>query len=192
MLVGVIGKKRSGKDTIGNYLVNNKNFIKYNFADPIKRGAMQLFGFTSDQVFEDLKDVVDPKWGVTPRKVLQILGTEIFQYDMPKHIPELEKFGRGFWIERFKQWYQLNKSSNVVICDVRFQHEADAIIALGGIILQVERTSDYNTDEHPSEKEMDLIDVPKKIIKNDGTLNQLYDKVETWFISYFSNKIRPF
>jgi hypothetical protein len=76
MIVGILGKKRSGKDTTGDYLVANKNFVKYSFANPIKRGAMELFGFTEDQVFGDAKDEIDPTWGITPRLVLQIMGTE--------------------------------------------------------------------------------------------------------------------
>ena len=45
---------------------------------------MEIFGFTKEQVYGDLKDVVDSEWGVTPRKVLQIMGTELFQYDLQK------------------------------------------------------------------------------------------------------------
>ena len=40
---------------------------------------MEMFGFTEDQVFGDAKDVIDPVWGVTPRLVLQVLGTELMQ-----------------------------------------------------------------------------------------------------------------
>jgi hypothetical protein len=78
MIVGILGKIRSGKDTTGDYLVANKNFVKYSFANPIKRGAMELFGFTEEQVFGDAKDEIDPTWGITPRLVLQIMGNEVF------------------------------------------------------------------------------------------------------------------
>lgn len=178
MLIGIIGKKRSGKDTSGDYLVKEKNFIKYSFANPIKRGAMELFGFTEDQVFGDAKDVIDPEWGVTPRTVLQIMGTEVFQYDMPRYIPELQTIGRGFWVKRFKQWYQKNKSLDVVICDVRFQHEVDSILEMGGVVWKVERPNLTNSDEHASEKEMDLINGVTSIIQNDTTLNNLYNKID--------------
>jgi hypothetical protein len=178
MLIGIIGKKRSGKDTSGDYLVKEKNFIKYSFANPIKRGAMELFGFTEDQVFGDAKDVIDPEWGVTPRVVLQIMGTEIFQYDMPRHIPELQLIGRGFWVKRFKQWYRENKNLNVVICDVRFQHEVDCILELGGTVWRVERPDLVSGDGHASEKEMDSIKDVTTIIQNDSTLNNLYNKID--------------
>jgi hypothetical protein len=178
MLIGIIGKKRSGKDTSGDYLVQNKNFTKYSFANPIKRGAMELFGFTEDQVFGDAKDVIDPTWGITPRLVLQIMGTEVFQYDMPEYIPELKSIGRGFWVKRFEQWYQKNKNLDVVICDVRFQHEVDAILKMGGTVWRVERPNLNGGDEHASEKEMDLIEGVTNILNNEGTLDELYNKID--------------
>ncbi len=178
MIIGVLGKKRSGKDTTGDYLVASKNFVKYSFANPIKRGAMELFGFTEDQVFGDAKDEIDPTWGITPRLVLQIMGTEVFQYDMPKYIPELQVFGRSFWVKRFEQWYNQNKDLDVVICDVRFQHEVDAILKMGGTILSVQRPNLSTGDEHASEKEMDsIVGITTKII-NDRTLHDLYDKID--------------
>ena len=179
MIIGVLGKKRSGKDTTGDYLVANKNFVKYSFANPIKRGAMELFGFTEDQVFGDAKDEIDPTWGITPRLVLQIMGTEVFQYDMPKYIPELQAFGRGFWVKRFEQWYNQNRELDVVICDVRFQHEADAILKMGGQVWKVQRPSLVSIDEHASEMEMDLITGVTNILQNDGTLEDLYNKIDS-------------
>ncbi len=178
MIVGILGKKRSGKDTTGDYLVANKNFVKYSFANPIKRGAMELFGFTEEQVFGDAKDEIDPTWGITPRLVLQIMGTEVFQYDMPKYIPELQAFGRGFWVKRFEQWYEQNRHLDVVICDVRFQHEVDSILKMGGAIWSVNRPNLTGGDEHASEKEMDLITGITSEIINDRTLHDLYDKID--------------
>lgn len=178
MIVGVLGKKRSGKDTTGDYLVSNKKFVKYSFANPLKRGAMEIFGFTEDQVFGDSKDIIDPIWGVTPRLVLQVMGTELFQYDIQKHIPEFQAIGRKIWVKRFKQWYENNSHLDVVICDVRFQHEADAIMELGGHIWKVQRPSIVSADEHASEKEMDSITGVTAEIINDRTLHDLYDKID--------------
>jgi hypothetical protein len=168
MIVGVLGKKRSGKDTTGDYLVANKNFVKYSFANPIKRGAMELFGFTEQQVFGDAKDEIDPTWGITPRLVLQIMGTEVFQYDMPKYIPELQTFGRGFWVKRFEQWYEQNRDL----------HEVDSILKMGGVIWSVNRPNLTSGDEHASEKEMDLITGITTEIINDRTLADFYNKID--------------
>ena len=184
MLIGIIGKKRSGKDTSGDYLVKNRNFTKYSFANPLKRGAMEMFGFTEDQVFGDAKDIIDPVWGVTPRLVLQVLGTELFQFDLQRHIPEFKTIGRGFWVKRFKQWYANNKNLDVVICDVRFQHEADSILEMGGQVWKVQRPGLVFEDEHASEMEMDKIQGVTHIIQNDGTLDDLYNKIDSLTIEH--------
>jgi hypothetical protein len=182
MLIGIIGKARSGKDTTGDYLVNKNNFTKYSFANPLKRGVMELFGFTEDQVFGDSKDIIDPEWGVTPRLVLQVVGTEFFQFDLPNHIPELQSIGRGFWVKRFKQWYPKNNTKDIVICDVRFQHEVDAILEMGGSVWKIQRPNLTSTDGHASEKEMDLIEGVTTLIINDGTLDDLYNKIDSLLI----------
>lgn len=177
MIIGIIGKKRSGKDTTGDYLIQKFNFKKYSFAAPLKRAAMEIFGFTDEQVNGDLKEVIDERWGVTPRNVLQVMGTELFQFDIQKHIPEFQKIGREIWVKRFQLWYQENNiTDNLVITDVRFQHEVDIINKMGGVVWKVVRPSLSSIDEHPSEREMDLITGYTDVIINDGTLTDLYTK----------------
>ena len=63
MIIGITGKKRSGKDTISDFLVEKYGFVKYGFADPIKDIARIIFGFTENQLFEKEKDIVDEKLG---------------------------------------------------------------------------------------------------------------------------------
>ena len=177
-LIGIIGKKRTGKDTIGDYLVNNNGFIKYSFANPLKYGAMEIFGFTKEQVFGDSKDVVDSNWGTTPRLILQIMGTELFQYEIQKYIPEFKEIGRNIWVKRFIQWYSQNNSQNIVICDVRFKHEAESILALGGEIWKVTRdVANNDNDKHSSEVELEDITNIANIISNNSTFDSLYETI---------------
>lgn len=179
-LIGIIGKKQSGKDTIADYLVQNHGFIKYSYAFPLKNGAMEIFGFTKEQVYGDLKDVVDSEWGVTPRKVLQIMGTELFQYDLQKYIPEFANIGRSIWVKRFSQWYKNNNDKDVIIADVRFKHEVDGILQNGGEIWKVIRIPYiFEKDVHASEVELDNIDEKfiNYIIINDDDLDSLYKKI---------------
>lgn len=199
-LIGIVAQKRAGKDTIADFLINNNGFQKYSFADPIKYGAIAMFGFTKEQMWgsaED-KETVDPRWGISPRRMLQLMGTELFQFDIQKHLKEGEfTVGRSVWVERFKMWYKEEKDKaikwfltaktagivngnpefNVVIADVRFPHEADAIREMGGEIWRVERPSLKQEDTHASEKEQESI-VANYTIINDGTLEELYSKVK--------------
>lgn len=185
-LIGIVGQKRCGKDTIADYLIKNNSFQRYSFADPIKRGAMEMFGFTEAQMWgsaED-KETVDPRWGISPRRMLQLMGTELFQFDITKHLTEDEfPIGREVWVHRFKLWYEdqtkkltINDNFNVVIADVRFIHEAKAIHQMGGEIWRVERPSIISTDLHASEKEQLEIEADVTII-NDSGLEELYIKI---------------
>lgn len=178
MIIGVLGKKRSGKDTVGDYLIKNQGFIKINMADALKHGVMDIFGFSHEQVFGDLKDVVDDYWNVTPREVLQIMGSEVFQFDMPKYINGLADVGRSFWVKRIMKDISNNRGKNIVICDIRFEHEIRMMKSIGGSLLKIERPSLNSSDSHISENELDGIDFGAITIVNDSDLDSLYGKVE--------------
>ena len=110
MIIGITGKKRSGKDTISDFLVEKYDFVKYGFANPIKEIARIIFGFTENQLFEKEKDIVDENWGIKPRDFFQKFGTDYGQFIFPKHFPEIfkEKDERSLWIMVFKRWYELD------------------------------------------------------------------------------------
>ena len=106
-LVGIHGPLNGGKDTAANYLHAKypDKFGRYAFAQPIKQAAQVMFGFTKEQL-EDrvLKETVDPFWEFTPRKAMQLLGTEYGRDMLRKDLwikrAELEhkknvKIGRG-------------------------------------------------------------------------------------------------
>ena len=189
-LIGVIGLKRSGKDTISDYLCKNYAFEKYSLAEPLKRGCMEIFGFTEYQVFDEGKDIIDPVWGCTPRDILKVMGTEVAQYDLQKYIPSFVEVGRNIWVRRFEQWYQkrtdiTNESkvirkphiNSIVIADVRFKHEAKSVVKMGGEIWRVDRPGMDVGDFHASE--MEIFEIPyKHLITNDGTLEDLYNKID--------------
>lgn len=105
ILIGLVAPKRSGKDTAANYLCSSYGFKKYNFADPLKRGIGEIFGLTYNQLDGDEKEIIDPFWGVTPRELLQKIGTELFQFELPKVVDQFKDFDRTFWVKCFEKWY---------------------------------------------------------------------------------------
>lgn len=183
-IVGFVGKKQSGKDTIAAHLVNEYGFVRYAFADPIKKACQVIFGFTDEQCWGGKKEEIDPYWNITPRKVFQIFGTELFQYEFPKYATEFSDIGRGFWVYCFARWYEQQIAKDpyikVVITDVRFQFEADMITRLGGMIIKTVRPNQNNTDMHASEIEMDNIQYTH-LLENDSTIENLYDKIDEIF-----------
>jgi len=157
MIIGFIGKKRSGKDTCADHICNNYKFTKYNFAHPLKEGVKAFFGWTDEHVYGNLKDIVDPKWGISPRQAMQVIGTQLMQFDLGKYLPAFEKkIGRAIWVTRFEHFYkeyQKKNSRNLNIClaDVRFQHEVDVIKKLDGSLIKIVRPAIKSKDKHESE-----------------------------------------
>jgi len=179
MIIAFLGIKRSGKDTAGDLLVGEYGYERRSFAKPLKDGIAKMFDFSEEQVNGDLKEVIDERWGVTPREVLQIFGTEVMQFELPKLIPALSDVGRKFWVKRFELWYtKEGYNKNIVMTDVRFQHEVDAILRLNGIIIKVNRPSlDLESDMHPSEMELQKITNYNYYIENSSTIDEYKDKI---------------
>jgi hypothetical protein len=61
MIIGINGKARSGKDTVADFLVPN-HMVKVSFADPLKRVCMDLYSFSIEQLWGDLKEKPDPRY----------------------------------------------------------------------------------------------------------------------------------
>jgi dephospho-CoA kinase len=49
-IIGITGKKFSGKDTLGDYFVNNHGYIRLAFADALKNACAEIFGFDFEQL----------------------------------------------------------------------------------------------------------------------------------------------
>jgi adenylate kinase family enzyme len=185
VLVAVLGRKRSGKDTFSDYIIKKYGFIKYSFADPLKKGIQAFFNLSNEQLYDEkLKETIDERWGVTPRTLFQVIGTDIFQHTIKSFLPELKGEPRKHWVILFKEWYldlmQKNPNSLVIVSDARFLHELTEIKELGGIIIKIIRPlSETNGDLHQSEKEID--DIPEELInykiKNDSSLDNFYQKI---------------
>jgi len=137
-LIGIHGYLNAGKDTLGRIIKTVskddfpltqlyeakasyvQGFDTYAFAKPIKDACQIIFGFAAAQL-EDrvLKELVDPRWGISPRKAMQLLGTE-FGRDM---------IAKDIWLRRAIQQHQQNMTQGIgtVITDVRFENEAELI-----------------------------------------------------------------
>lgn len=178
MIIGLLAKKRHGKDTVADYLVEKYDFTKDAFANPIKEACGLLFGFSHEQLYGDLKEEIDPNWGITPRTVMQFVGTEVFRHDINKIIPNI---GSNFWVNsfraRFNNSVKNNKNFKVVIADMRFPNEVDEIHKMGGLVIKIERSGISSSDEHESETSIDKIENYDILLENNGTLQDLYHKI---------------
>lgn len=172
MLVGLIGKAGSGKDTVAQFLVDRRKFLQYAFAYPLKALIMNLFDMSYAQLYSERKDEVDPRYDVSPRKLMQYLGTDVFR-----------ALYKDMWTDYFERWHRDNRLFNVVVSDVRFQNEADSVLRCGGVLWRVVRPGTEAKEmvggastQHASETESDSIETVVVLI-NDGTPEELYELV---------------
>ena len=165
-VIGFAGKARSGKDTAGKYLVDNYQFAHYYFAKPLKEGAKVMFNLTDEQV-KNKEQVIEP-WGRSPRELYQLLGTDVAR-----------SIDRRVWIKNAEMFMRKHPGFSVVITDVRFSNEAEWIRSKGGIVVYLDSKTRgiTNHTDHSSENGLQGDDVDV-FIENDGTINELYDKIE--------------
>jgi hypothetical protein len=169
MIIGFGHRKRAGKDEAASALVDGANFASFSFAGPLKRGLMEIFDLSEEQVYGDLKEVVDERWGHTPRHLLQHAGTNLFRAWIP-----------DIWVRRT---IMVLGSGDYVIPDVRFPNEAQAIKDAGGIVVKVDRPSlpPLTADSHDSETALADYRHWDAVIVNDGSLHSLHMKaIEVW------------
>lgn len=213
-LIGLHGKKQSGKDTAYGILNDNLGDLvlkREGFADRLKISFARLFlevgdqsneaynyeGWTDDECiafanhFKERGRLVLPEfrggempdgidvhtWAindVSGREVLQRYGTEAHR----------DVFGSDFWIDAvlpnpsamnlgrgdYDEWDIL------VVTDVRFPNEAEAILEAGGEIWHIIRPGIDDGDSHASEIPLTQTYINKTII-NDGTLEEFSQKV---------------
>lgn len=176
ILIGIVGKIGAGKDTFADHLFWQHGFVKIAFADALRKAAEAMFGVPVSKMMDrEAKEKVDPYWGMSPRRMLQLLGTEASK----------PVFGDDIWLKRWAMTYDLVAETNhVVVPDVRFEVEAAALRERGAIIVHIERPGAGAAGEvgaHVSEagvafKDGDLL------IKNDGNIADLFDKIDALMV----------
>jgi hypothetical protein len=205
MIIGLSGLISVGKDTVADILVKHHKFQKVSLADPMKRSVMEWFDWPVERLWgpSKFRSVEDPRYpGLTARKVLQLLGTEVGRNCYPdvwadyamrvakallkngvRYRADLGPMHGGTNIEE-------NIAKGVVISDVRFKNEMNAIRAAGGKVIRIKRPG-KETPEWNHASETEQLSVPDEwfdyVFINDGSLWGLEDKVAT-MLSHLGEK----
>ena len=196
-IIAICSAKRCGKDVLAEHLVNKYNYERVAFADPLKFAVKSLFDFDDDQVGigkdngTGRKDIVDEKWGITPRAALQFFGTEMMQEKIQELLPDVK---RSFFANSLKNYItaRMNTSEGqtFVISDLRFMHEYVMLFSIPKIrredivIIRVIRPNPSNTTLNLEEpkihiSEIEYMKIPYDvIITNDGTIESYINKFE--------------
>jgi hypothetical protein len=204
---GSISAMNSGKDTFANEFCKQNKLQKIALADPIKRTARTLWGFSNEQLWgpSELRNKIDPRYGYSPRVVLQQLGTEV--------VRTIDKY---FWARKCHETYvkvmdgisqayklplayspengilELTYSpmiGGMFVSDIRFDNEFEYLKDRGIKIIRIKRYIDRAPDEeegkythHSSEQE--LLSKPDSafdlVITNTGSLDELLNKAREY------------
>lgn len=171
-IIALCGKKHSGKDVVAAYLGTRYGYVNAKFAAPLKLAVRGFFGFTEHQVEYD-KETVDPFWDISPRQAMQFIGVDVVQRSFQTLIPGI---GRDFFVKSLLARHA--HDSKIVISDMRFLHEYHAIMQAGDcMVVKLTRPDLESEDQHCSETELENIEAAHVIVNN-GTIDDLYDKVE--------------
>lgn len=165
MLIGISGKKRSGKDTVGAMVVewlNEHGFdaAQVAFADQLKDEVAEATG-----VNRRMQEMDKERW----RPILQWWGVEFRRHYK----------GEDYWIRQMTEKLLAMEEQVVVLTDVRFRDEADYVNRSGGYVLRVERETGLQ-DSHSSETDLDSYEEFSDVIRNDGSLEDLERKVSEY------------
>jgi hypothetical protein len=178
-LVGLIGKKRTGKDTFAAVLVEKHGYERVALADPLREAALALDPImgTFPLLHEGLTRVRE--WRLS--EVIDSIGWEKAKDYCPEVRRTLQRLGTEsirslddqFWIRTaFARIDALREAGTpVVVTDVRYPNEAEAIRKAGGYLARIVRDLPDDGDSHASEKAMDgyreNLRIPNNGSKND-------------------------
>lgn len=109
MRIGILGKSGAGKDTFADYLVEEKNFRRLAFADPLYEIAKKYFGMRE-------KD----------RGLLQDIGNAMRCVD------------ENVFVNLLTRKVNSEYEKNIVVTDVRQKNEFEALKKLGFIFIYID------------------------------------------------------
>jgi hypothetical protein len=192
-IIAICGAKRSGKDVLAEHLVKKYNYTRIAFAEPLKIAVKGLFNFDDDQVGigkdigSDRKDIIDERWGITPRAALQFFGTEMMQEKIQELLPNIK---RDFFANTLVN--HINNAEDdrrFVISDLRFIHEYERLLNISKIsirdilIIRVIRPSkDRVKEQEPHISELEYTKIPYDIIMiNNGSIEDYINRFEKIF-----------
>lgn len=164
-LIGVSGKKGSGKDTFFRIFQEfHPEYQNKKFATKVKEICSLLTDMPIEYFYDrQYYDIYIKQLGVNIRELQQKVGTELFRNVLH---PDT-------WIYALFSNY---KNNSWIVTDVRFPNEANYIKSLNGILIRINRGSII--DKHESEIALDDYADWDYTIENNGTLLEFEDKIK--------------
>jgi hypothetical protein len=172
-IIGIGGRKRSGKDEIAKVLRDEFGYIRMAFSDAIVDACHHVFRTPTREYRDTHPDAGRLRFryvgGLSPaRRIWQEFGEGIRNLH-----------GHDHWIRILQQRIDdvEGVDPKIVVTGVRYPNEAHWIIGLGGRLWRVERPGTDALDNHITEHALDGFSDWDAVIVNDGTLDKLLDRV---------------
>jgi hypothetical protein len=179
VIIGLSGYAQSGKDTVAKILVDHYGFRRVAFADKIRDMLYELNPIVSCEEHDSslgyirVKDLVDDYgWDSAKKEV------EIREYLQRLGVSARNHIGSDVWVKSAinKVW---GPNDHVVITDVRFKNEAQAIKEIYALnqLWRVIRPGVGAVNNHISERDLDDYEFDFDIY-NEGTLISLHEDID--------------
>lgn len=173
-LIGLAGRRGSGKDTVAQLIQQlqpQRAWQIRSFGDAIKGVCAVLSGeSTAPYYTQPGKAALVPTYGLTRGELLQQVGAALRAWRGP------------VWIEALLAG--LPPNAPVIVADLRFPDEAEALRSRGGLIWRIEgdplrqRGDGTRDDNHPSETSLDDYPHYHAVLRNEGSLEELRAQVQ--------------
>lgn len=144
-IIGLAGKSGAGKDTAAGaieYLYPGRIF-RYSFAMPLRAGIAAMLGADIEAQSRDRErknDVIE-LYGVSPRYIMQTLGTDWGRAFINENVWVLR--AKAIWDEQLRK----NPDAIIVVSDVRYDNEAQAVLDCGGRVVEIVRPDNPHTQQ---------------------------------------------
>lgn len=205
-LIGFAGRKRSGKTTLAKYLKNEENAIIITIADFLKYLCCDLMNMSYEELNEKKDNgytfdiVPDNRWfniidkrthiGIynikkelqnvhitSIRQLLQIIGTDV-----------IRKYNENWHVEKMIEEIQSYSDDKLIIIDdVRFPNEREAILNLSGEVFFIVRPNAISISNHVSETSLKWQD-----FKYEKVIINKYDTEEEFITNFKIHYVNDF
>lgn len=174
-VIAICGRGQSGKSTAAGLLAHKAEYRSFSFADPIKRMLLtfgQGLGMEPRHLFGSDRDKNEPLailGGKSSRYAMQTLGTEW-----------RELIDKDLWVNHMGHRLRQSDANRIVIDDMRFLHEYEAMKALGVTIVGIESPRQGVANSTHASEQWDFKSTGMPVIQNDGTVNDLWVKLQPY------------
>ena len=202
MIVGISGRKNTGKTTLSELLIK-RGFERASFATPLKEYVAKLFNWQLGSLYTQLgkeelldnpviwdkhtcfklEDMVGIKLNFidklkfnTRRDALQYIGTDVLRGADPE-----------FHVKKFSEKFI---DGNYVVDDVRFLNEVDTLRKMNGVCVHIIRPYNWIYSNHDSEISISRKDIDY-VVLNDSSQHKLIRKFDMFLDGLISKRKKP-